>query len=153
MAAAAARRFTPTRTPCAASQDAAAAAAAAQPKQQPYKTPIYAACVLERLPVRVVFRCVSVAKRAAATCSPTTPARCLPHCCCPTAARQRSLKRLLHPTTQILKSPPPAWEAGYKAWVQLQLSAEGLLKQYPHQDAKQREASNKVRECTSKAPD
>lgn len=32
---------------------------------------------------------------------------------------------------QVVKSPPPAWEAEYKAWTQLRQMNEQLIKQYP----------------------
>jgi hypothetical protein len=32
---------------------------------------------------------------------------------------------------QVVRSPPPAWEAEFKAWAQQQRLREGILKQYP----------------------
>lgn len=32
---------------------------------------------------------------------------------------------------QIVKSPPPEWEAEYKAWTQMRKAREGMIKQYP----------------------
>uniref|UniRef100_A0A383V7P6 Large ribosomal subunit protein mL46 N-terminal domain-containing protein n=1 Tax=Tetradesmus obliquus TaxID=3088 RepID=A0A383V7P6_TETOB len=38
----------------------------------------------------------------------------------------------------VVKSPPPAWEAEYKAWTQLRQMNEQLIKQYPALDKKQK---------------
>lgn len=47
----------------------------------------------------------------------------------------------LPPHSQIVKSPPPEWEASYKAWLQLHQLQHRQLKQYPLLDAKQRDAA------------
>lgn len=46
---------------------------------------------------------------------------------------------LAHTPPQILKSPPPAWEAEYKAWHQLQQLTLNKVKQYPKLDTKQQQ--------------
>jgi len=58
----------------------------------------------------------------------------------------------LPPHAQIVKSPPPEWEASYKAWLQLHQLQHHQLKQYPLLDAKQRDAAgSKVSSLTTEA--
>jgi hypothetical protein len=71
---------------------------------------------------------------------------------CLTQSLPKLLLLLLHLLMQILKSPPPEWEAEHAAWQQVSRARDGLVKQYPvlvrlSEAAAAAAAVNAIRNC------
>lgn len=135
--ASAAAAAAPTSSSSSSGGGAADTAEQQQQQQQahPSSPPLYAACVLERLPVGHTED-----GAMASLCSQLPPLLTHPS---PPPSLSVFVCILMymnvHQQKQIIKSPPPAWEAEYKAWLQLQQLRHNQLKQYPVFDAKQQQ--------------